>query len=177
MQSGWQDCLERVFQANSSNSRMGDPTQGVAYENEDYLNMDQLLIPRSLEKAFWEAHHSDVWMGITIFGFPCSAIAAVDDNGSRALDRPRQDEALDRRILPEGPADGPRQRLRPVDDEQLRHRRVEAARHQVVEKRLHHRGVLGHYVGSRWAAPILNRDWDIDCRKHHHGWCFEQSMY
>src|SRR3977135_4017015 len=51
--------------------------------------------------------------------------------------------ALDRRVAPEATPDRLGERLRAVDDEQTRHRRIEAALDQVVDQRLHHSAVLG----------------------------------
>src|SRR5271155_427501 len=51
--------------------------------------------------------------------------------------------ALDRRVAPEAAPDRLGERLRAVDDEQTRHRRIEAALDQVVDQRLHHSAVLG----------------------------------
>src|SRR6202023_4276023 len=44
--------------------------------------------------------------------------------------------ALDRRVASKTAPDRPRQRLRAVDDEQTRHRRIEPALNQVVDERL-----------------------------------------
>src|SRR3979490_1925482 len=51
--------------------------------------------------------------------------------------------ALDRRVAPEAAPDRLGERLRAVDDEQTRHRWIEAALDQVVDQRLHHGAVLG----------------------------------
>src|SRR5712691_4281479 len=50
---------------------------------------------------------------------------------------------LNQRLTPEAPPDRFRERLRPVDDEQPRHRRIEPARDEIVDQGLHHGGVLG----------------------------------
>src|SRR5271163_1872795 len=51
--------------------------------------------------------------------------------------------ALDRRVAPEAAPDRLGERLRAVDDEQTRHRWIEAALDQVIDQRLHHGAVLG----------------------------------
>src|SRR5271165_2899179 len=51
--------------------------------------------------------------------------------------------ALDRRVAPEAAPDRLGERLRTIDDEQTRHRWIEAALDQVVDQRLHHSAVLG----------------------------------
>src|ERR1039457_892916 len=51
--------------------------------------------------------------------------------------------ALDRRVAPEAAPDRLGERFRAVDDEQTRHRWIEAALDQVVDQRLHHSAVLG----------------------------------
>src|SRR5580700_2096450 len=51
--------------------------------------------------------------------------------------------ALDRHVAPEAAPDRLGERLRTVDDEQTRHRWIEAALDQVVDQRLHHSAVLG----------------------------------
>jgi hypothetical protein len=51
--------------------------------------------------------------------------------------------ALDRRVVPKTAPDRPRQRLRAVDDEQTRHRRIKPTLNQVVDERLRDRSVLG----------------------------------
>ena len=50
---------------------------------------------------------------------------------------------LNQRLTPEAAPDRFRERLRSVDDEQPRHRRIEPARDEIVDERLHHGGVLG----------------------------------
>ena len=50
---------------------------------------------------------------------------------------------LNERVASEGPPDRFRERLRSVDDEQPRHRRIEPARDEIVDERLHHGGILG----------------------------------
>ena len=50
---------------------------------------------------------------------------------------------LNQRLTPEAAPDRFRERLRSVDDEQPRHRRIEPARDKIVDERLHHGGVLG----------------------------------
>src|ERR1700723_2738938 len=51
--------------------------------------------------------------------------------------------ALDRRVASEAAPDRLGERLRAVDDEQTRHRWIEAALDQVVDQCLHHSAVLG----------------------------------
>jgi hypothetical protein len=56
---------------------------------------------------------------------------------------------LDRRVRPEGAANGLAQRLGAVDDEQAAHGGIEPALDKIVDQRLHHGGVLGRApVGS-----------------------------
>jgi hypothetical protein len=50
---------------------------------------------------------------------------------------------LNQRLTPEAASDRFRERLRSIDDEQPRHRRIEPARDQIVDQGLHHGGVLG----------------------------------
>lgn len=81
--------------------------------------------------------------GVQRLGQPVEDVARLVDRA-----------ALDRRIAPEDPADRHRQRLRPVDEEQPRHRGIEPALHQVVEQRLHHSGVLRRSLDR--AARVLH---------------------
>ena len=74
--------------------------------------------------------------------------------------------ALDRRVAPERSSDRLRKRLRTIDDEQPRYRRIKPALDQVVDERLDHRRVLGRTLDKpqRVLHPVAI---DPDrCHKH-----------